>query len=164
MRSTSVSSSFFAVSFQKRHPRLEAQAPSAPGTPPHHADVHPSPLKTCSFLSSVISLLTVSGVCWDHRSACSISRGNTLPSGHPEMKRRVVFILPLTLTSTLNPSSPHLSHLYPPFPAPFQTGADWGFSFGCYFSVSSEKERAGFVCLQDNPLSAALNAGPHGKQ
>lgn len=113
--STSVSSSFFAVSFQKRHPRLEAQAPSARGTPPHHADVHPSPLKTCSFLSSdsVISLPRVSGVCRDDRSACSISRGNTLPSGQPDTKRRVVFILPLTLTSTLNPSSPHLSDLYP---------------------------------------------------
>lgn len=127
--STSVSSSFFAVSFQKRHPRLEAQAPSARGTPPHHADVHPTPLKTCSFLSfdSVISLLRVSGVsrvCRDGRSACSISRGNTLPSGQPDTKRRVVFILSLTLTSILNPSSPHLSDLYPPFPAPFQTGAD----------------------------------------
>lgn len=129
-----------------------------------------------SFLSfdSVISLLRVSIGCWDSRSACSISSGDTLTSGHPDMKREVVLILLLTLTSTLNPPSPHLPNVYllsqhcskhgqievsPP--DAILVGRRNAFSFFLSFfkSVSSKEKRAGFLCVQDKPLCAAFNAG-----
>lgn len=125
---------------------------------------------------SVISLLSVSIVCWDARCACSISSGDdTLTLGHPDMKRGIVLILPLTLTSTLNPSSPHLSNLYllsQPCSKHGQiekvslsdailVGCCNAFSF--FQKCILQKERAGFLCVQDNPLSAALNAGSLGR-
>lgn len=147
--------------------------------PPHHPEVQPTPLMNRSFLSfdTVISLLRASIVCWDARSACSSSSGDdTLTLGHPDMKRRIVLILPLTLTSTLNPSSPHLSNLYllsqhcskhgqiekVSLSDAILVGRCDAFSFFFFKSVSSKRKGLGFYEFQDNPLSAELNAGSLG--